>query len=814
MAEFNGSNEAYFCPITCQLMVDPVIDSDGNSYERAAIEEWLSRTGMSPITRNAMSAADLVSNRALKDAIDAERATLPSTAGSNRVPMDIEDALKFESAYPDLELQVTGMLASELDSTDDSGDALYLINMISPATLSRTPTDVVVCIDISGSMGSRASAAGVESSNLSMLDLVKHAVKTVAAVLDPSDRLAIVAWSSDSTVVTELTSMTDRGRSTANAKLDAIDVMGMTNIWDGLKTGLELLDARDDGIVGGVPANSRSGAVFLLTDGVPNVEPPRGFIPSLQRYRDQHGAKLPGIITTFGFGYNLQSQLLSDYAYEGAGAMAFIPDSGFVGTIFVNALANTLTTTVESAVLGVLSDQNGSVLESLSTEDVEGTFGDSITFKSKTVQNGQSSGCIVRVKASAGVMASPDKIEANIKYRFAGTSRNSEERNSVARGSGSLADTSEAQKQEIACEAFRLKAVNALKAALDNYNADRTTKENSAPITEVVDQIKSWLSNHQSVPAEKLAGELGQAPASAFTRVSDLLQDLEGQALEAVSKEEFFTKWGKHFLRSIRCAHQLKQCNNFKDPGVQHYGNKLFTELRDLADDAFSSLPAPVPKQSNAPSMGYTRSSGSPIAAVSMSSFNRSDMVCFHGDSLVLLEGGATKAAREVTAGDITADGGIVRCAVKTVIADGHCELVRLPSGLLLTLWHPVKVGGEWCFPAEIGVVEDVPCDAVYSYVVEKAPTTVSGDGAWPYQSEIVVDGTISATLAHGILGQDKISHPFFGTAAIVDALSRCEGWASGLVTFQSNAAHQTGFLLRESATSLVAGLDASRAVA
>lgn len=96
MAEFNGSNEAYFCPITCQLMVDPVIDSDGNSYERAAIEEWLSRTGMSPITRNAMSVADLVANRALKDAIDVERATLPSTAGSNRVPMDVSVVRKWE----------------------------------------------------------------------------------------------------------------------------------------------------------------------------------------------------------------------------------------------------------------------------------------------------------------------------------------------------------------------------------------------------------------------------------------------------------------------------------------------------------------------------------------------------------------------------------------------------------------------------------------------------------------------------------------------------------------------------------------------
>ena len=35
---------SFLCPITSALMIDPVIDPDGNSYERSAIVEWLSRS--------------------------------------------------------------------------------------------------------------------------------------------------------------------------------------------------------------------------------------------------------------------------------------------------------------------------------------------------------------------------------------------------------------------------------------------------------------------------------------------------------------------------------------------------------------------------------------------------------------------------------------------------------------------------------------------------------------------------------------------------------------------------------------------------
>merc|ERR1711957_361838 len=65
--------------------------------------------------------------------------------------------------------------------------------------------------------------------------------------------------------------------------------------------------------------------------------------------------------------------------------------------------------------------------------------------------------------------------------------------------------------------------------------------------------------------------------------------------MEAVSKEQFYTKWGIHYLPSLKCAHRLQQCNNFKDPGVQVYGGQLFGDIRDAADEVFCKLPAPTP---------------------------------------------------------------------------------------------------------------------------------------------------------------------------------------------------------------------------
>lgn len=52
------------------LLVDPVVTSDGESYERAAIEEWLLQHGaVSPVTGAALDSTDIVPNFALRSTL-------------------------------------------------------------------------------------------------------------------------------------------------------------------------------------------------------------------------------------------------------------------------------------------------------------------------------------------------------------------------------------------------------------------------------------------------------------------------------------------------------------------------------------------------------------------------------------------------------------------------------------------------------------------------------------------------------------------------------------------------------------------------
>ena len=59
------------CPITFLPMVDPVVASDGHSYERDAIETVLQRgNGLSPLTREPLKRS-LIANRTLLKRIHA-----------------------------------------------------------------------------------------------------------------------------------------------------------------------------------------------------------------------------------------------------------------------------------------------------------------------------------------------------------------------------------------------------------------------------------------------------------------------------------------------------------------------------------------------------------------------------------------------------------------------------------------------------------------------------------------------------------------------------------------------------------------------
>lgn len=134
-----------------------------------------------------------------------------------------------------------------------------------PQEIKHVPCDVVLVIDVSGSMGVRADAPGEDPSEnpgLSVLDLVKHAAMTIIETLDEGDRLGVVTFSSKSNVVQGLTVMTDKNKDDTRHKIQNIDKRDATNLWHGIQDGIKVF--REGG------SSTRVPSIMVLTDGKPN----------------------------------------------------------------------------------------------------------------------------------------------------------------------------------------------------------------------------------------------------------------------------------------------------------------------------------------------------------------------------------------------------------------------------------------------------------------------------------------------------------------------------------------------------------------
>jgi hypothetical protein len=91
MAEVGNIPQSFVCPLTHEIMLDPVVDPEGNTYERAAIEDWLAQNASSPVTRSPLQISQLAPNRVLKEIIDEFRLKL-TIANPRNTPV-VVDAL-------------------------------------------------------------------------------------------------------------------------------------------------------------------------------------------------------------------------------------------------------------------------------------------------------------------------------------------------------------------------------------------------------------------------------------------------------------------------------------------------------------------------------------------------------------------------------------------------------------------------------------------------------------------------------------------------------------------------------------------------
>lgn len=62
---------SFLCPILHTRMVDPVCTADGHTFEREAIEKWLSLNDTSPLTGLRLPSKSLVPNHLLRQMLQA-----------------------------------------------------------------------------------------------------------------------------------------------------------------------------------------------------------------------------------------------------------------------------------------------------------------------------------------------------------------------------------------------------------------------------------------------------------------------------------------------------------------------------------------------------------------------------------------------------------------------------------------------------------------------------------------------------------------------------------------------------------------------
>jgi len=71
--EFRPLSDVYYCPITFGLIHFPMIDPEGNTFEKVAIEAWILQNGSSPITRTSLSKDELYDNHAITALLEREK---------------------------------------------------------------------------------------------------------------------------------------------------------------------------------------------------------------------------------------------------------------------------------------------------------------------------------------------------------------------------------------------------------------------------------------------------------------------------------------------------------------------------------------------------------------------------------------------------------------------------------------------------------------------------------------------------------------------------------------------------------------------
>ena len=575
----------FLCPITLSIMRDPVLMADGQTYERSAIEKALHASPLSPLTKQPLSMKDATPNYALKSLIE-------NFLKIGKMPEMPKNTAKIDSKnIPEID-----SFKAEVIPNPKNSQEVFVNVTIDPKKIeSRKPLLLISMIDVSGSMSCAASDLknNNEEGGFTRLALVKHSLKTVVSTLSENDKMCLITFSDKAKMELEATNVDDLGKKKIFEKIEKMHADGCTNIWDSLRLAIEVTKRFEN----------YNTCLMLFTDGEPNINPPLGIVPSLKEIIDIKNVNFT--ISTFAFGYNVDSELMEEIAKVGNGIYGYCPDCTMVGTIFVNFMANILNT-IESTVKIDVKNKNLNKI-----------------FEIGGLYSGMA-------RHLGFILKKMNFKETDISLYLGSNKKN--EIKGIDLGENN---------DEIMDQYFRFRLIKLLEEIISSKNKDY--KKNLENVKDLYDEINK---------IEKKTEFMNNL-------LIDLIHENENHGqIEKAIKPEYFQKWGLNYLLSFLRFHLTEQCGNFKDQTLKKYSNPDFEKLQKVGNKIFISLPAPENdfdkgeniSQANFAQMCYNAYGG-----------------CFTGNAFVELNNGR-KQVRELRKGDKLKNGDEVVCVVENKI--------------------------------------------------------------------------------------------------------------------------------------------------
>jgi|688.fasta_scaffold169456_2 uncharacterized protein YegL len=586
----------------------------------------------------------------------------------------------------------------------------------------RKRCNIIFVIDISGSMDSIASPTNDngECDDLTRLNLACHSIKTIISSLHDDDSVGIITFNSNAFIKMDLTNMNSNGKNLAYMVIENLEANGTTNIYDGLKKAFEMLETIK---------NNNNTSIVLLTDGVSNNDPPNGILQTLINNYDINKMK-PFTLNTFGFSYDINSELLRSLANYYNGIFGFIPECSMVGTVFINYLTNLLATHVINLKVDITYDDN--------TREIINT--------GSILYNSQRDLIMDKNIKSVDLFYNNSKIDyQKIEYINDEINYNNNK--------------------------TRIEIVKIINTIIDNYQnkfeccnkikkiSNLINSFSSNDLIDILDKYYIHIYNNNN--NEHIKNYVKDYMNNDVIYDNYNINNNAGQIKLALSNNNYYDKWGKHYLISLMYGYENQLCINFKDNGIQNFLTPNIEKIRNEIETNFCNIPPPVPKVIRAKT---TRLS-------SMEAYYRTDSVCFDGNGIVYMSNNTTKLVKELKKGDeiLTMNNKTAKiiCIIKQNI-NSKIDVCYV-NGIYITPYHPIFIYNKWNFPITHFKSENKYIDSIYNLVLDS-------------NHSILINFIPVITLGHNFNYNNITKHEYFGSNKVINDLEKMNGYEEGLI--------------------------------